>query len=145
MLLPALRVQRQKGQHVDRRLKDIEGTVLAHVVEAVLGPAALHVNLEGFTLAVGAPLVDMVGDAVLVRAHKGPVVILDILLQQPSPGEASDCLPSDVSPLHKANVNTAHIDVRQRPGKRLEWSLSVEYGTLTQVIYLAYPLAISGS
>lgn len=91
------------------------------------------------------PLVDVVGDAVLVRAHKGPVVILDILLQQPSPGEASDCLPSDVSPLHKANVNTAHIDVRQRPGKRLEWSLSVEYGTLTQVIYLAYPLAISGS
>ena len=107
VLLPALRVQLQKGQHVDRRLEDIEDAVLARVVEAVLGLLPSTLTLKDLPWLLVLPLVDVVGDAVLVRAHKGPVMVLDILLQQPSPGEASDCLPSDVSPLHKANVNTA--------------------------------------
>ena len=80
VLLPVLRVQRQKGQHVNRGLEHIEQGVLSHVVEAILGPAALHVDLERFALAVGAPLVGVAGDALLVRAHKDAVVVLGVLI-----------------------------------------------------------------
>lgn len=80
VLLPAVRVQRQKGQHVHGRLEGIEDAVLSHVVEAVLGPAALHIGLEGLALAVGAPLVGVAGGALLIRAHKDAVVVLGVLI-----------------------------------------------------------------
>ena len=80
MLLPALWVQREETQQINRGLEHIEQAVLSHVVEAVLGPAALHVDLEGLTLAVGAPLMGVAGNALLIRAHKDTVVVLGVLI-----------------------------------------------------------------
>ena len=61
VLLPSVRVQREEAQQINRGLKHIEQAVLSHVAEAVLGPAALHVDLEGLTQAVGAPLMGVAG------------------------------------------------------------------------------------
>ena len=115
--LPAVRVQRQKGQHVHGRLEHIEQAVLSHVVEAVLGPAALHVDLEGFALAVGAPLMGVAGDALLIHAHKDAVVVLGVLIYQSGPGEVGDHLPADVALLHQVGVHPAHIGVGRRKGE----------------------------
>lgn len=88
--LPVIRVQGQKRQHVDGRLKHIEQIVSPHMVEAVLGAAALHIDLKGLAPAVGAPFVGVAGDATLVRAHKDAVVVLGVLIEQPLPGKVGD-------------------------------------------------------
>ena len=80
MLLPSVRIQREEAQQINRGLEHIEQAVLPHVVEAVLGLAALHVYLKGLALAVGAPLVSVAGNALLIRAHKDTVVVLGVLI-----------------------------------------------------------------
>ena len=93
VLLPSVRVQREEAQQINRGLEHIEQAVLSHVVEAVLGPAALHVDFEGLALAVGAPLMGVPGNALLVCPHKDTVVILGVLVQQSGPGEVADHPP----------------------------------------------------
>ena len=65
--LPALRMERDVGEHIDGSFEHIEAPICADVVEAVAGIAALHIEPEGFAEAVGAALVGMAGDAVFIR------------------------------------------------------------------------------
>ena len=117
VLLPSVRVQREETQQINRGLKHIEQAVLSHVVEAVLGSAALHIDLEGFALAVCAPLMGVPGNALLVCPHKDTVVILGVLVQQSGPDKVGDHLPADVPLLHQVGVHTAHIGVGRRQGE----------------------------
>ena len=117
MVRPAVRVQCQKREQVNGGLKHIEQAVLAHVVEAVLGLAALHVDLEGLALAVGAPLVGVSGDALPIRAHEDAVVVLCVLIQQAGPGEVGDHLPADVPLLQQVGVHPPHVCVGRRQGE----------------------------
>ena len=57
MALPALRMERDVGEHIDGSFEHIEAPICADVVEAVAGIAALHIEPEGFAEAVGAALV----------------------------------------------------------------------------------------
>ena len=119
MLLPSVRIQREEAQQINRGLEHIEQAVLPHVVEAVLGLAALHVYLKGLALAVGAPLMGVAGDALLVRTHKDAVVVLRVLVQQASPSEVADHPPTDVPLLHQIGIHSAHIGVGCRQGEGL--------------------------
>ena len=55
VLLPCLRVQRQKGQHVDGRLEHIEPAAVPEPVEAAPGIAALHIAPEALALGCRGP------------------------------------------------------------------------------------------
>ena len=79
------------------------------MVEAVLGAAALHIDLEGFAPAVGAPLVGVAGDAALVRAHKDTVVVLGVLIEQSLPDKVGDDGAVDLPLLHEVGIHPAHI------------------------------------
>ena len=62
--------------------------------------ACCKAYLKGLALAVGAPLMGVAGDALLIRAHKDAVVVLGILVQQSGPGKVGDHLPTDVALFH---------------------------------------------
>ena len=76
----ALRRESTVGQHVDGCFKHIQASVCADMMEAVSWVAALHIQAEGFSVAVGAALVGMARNARRIRADKHGVVILGILI-----------------------------------------------------------------
>ena len=88
-------------------------------MKAVPGKAPLHIDTEGFSEAVGAALVGMVGDACLVCAHKHRVVVFGVLIQQPFPDKVTDHLRGDPPVLHQISIDPSGISIGRRQNKRL--------------------------
>ena len=78
-------------------------------MKAVPGKAPLHIDTEGFSEAVGAALVGMVGNTCLVCAHKHRVVVFGVLIQQPFPDKVTDHLRGDPPVLHKVGKHPAGV------------------------------------
>ena len=87
--LPALRMERDVGEHIDGSFEHIEAPICADVVEAVAGIAALHIEPEGFAEAVGAALVGMAGDAVFIRTHENRIVVIGVFIASWDAGKSS--------------------------------------------------------
>ena len=65
-----LDVYKRQGQHINGRFKHIQASVCADMMEAVSRVAALHIQTEGFSVAVGAALMGVVLS--LIHIFKNP-------------------------------------------------------------------------
>ena len=81
------------------------------MMEAVSWVAALHIQAEGFSVAVGAALVGMARNARRIRADKHGVVILGILIQDPGLGKVRHHISCDAAILDEISPGT---DCRRR-------------------------------
>ena len=103
--LPVLRMERDVGEHIDGRLEHIEAFVCSHMVKTVAGIAALHIEPEGFSVAVGTPFVGVTRDAFLICAHKYCIVVFRIFVQEPFPGEVGYHTSVNVPMLHQIGID----------------------------------------
>lgn len=78
MPLPVLRIKGDEGQHIDGRFKHIQASVCANMMEAVSWITSLHIQAEGFPVAVGAALVGVAGNTICIRTNKHGVVIFNL-------------------------------------------------------------------
>lgn len=115
-------MERDVGEHIDGRLEHIEAFVCSHMVKTVAGIAALHIEPEGFSVAVGTPFVGVTRDAFLICAHKYCIVVFRIFVQEPFPGEVGYHTSVNVPMLHQIGIDPAHIGVDRRQDKGL-WRL----------------------
>ena len=75
VLLPAVSVKRNKGQHIYRCFKEIDSVTSSDPVKTVSRIAAVHVSFEG-TLRACSALVSMNGNAFRILAHEHSVVVV---------------------------------------------------------------------
>src|SRR5574344_1817404 len=88
------------------------------MVKAVLWVAALHIQSEGFAEAVGAALVCMTGNAVLICSDEDSVVVVSILIDQLLPCEVRHLAPFNATALDEVRIDPAHITICRRKCKR---------------------------
>lgn len=75
MLLPAVSVKRNKGQHIYRCFKEIDSVASSDPVKTVSRIAAVHVSFEG-TLRACSALVSVDGNAFRILAHEHGVMVV---------------------------------------------------------------------
>lgn len=90
--LPFLRVERNKGHHINGCFKHIEPVRDSRPVKAVPRIAALHILSKGFTLEINTALMRMTYNAVFIFSDEHGVVVFCVLIQQPNVYEAVDNL-----------------------------------------------------
>ena len=118
MPLPVLRIKGDEGQHIDGRFKHIQASVCADMMEAVSWITALHIQAEGFPVAVGAALVGVAGNTICIRTNKHGVVIFGILIQKPGLGKVRHHISCDAAMLDEIRKHSAHIFVG---GRQCKW------------------------
>ena len=128
MALPALRMERDVGEHIDGSFEHIEAPICADMVEAVTGIAALHIEPEGFAEAVGAALVGMAGDAVFIRTHENRIVVIGVFIQQLLSCKVRHNAPVDIPVLDQIGIDPAHIGIGRRKDKGLRRLLYPFFG-----------------
>ena len=116
--LPVLRIKGDEGQHIDGRFKHIQASVCADIMEAVSWVAALHIQAEGFSVAVGAALVGVARDTLRIHADKHGVVILGIFIQKSGLGEVRHHISCDAAMLDEIRKHSAHLFVG---GRQCKW------------------------
>ena len=116
--LPVLRIKGDEGQHIDGRFKHIQASVCADMMEAVSWITALHIQAEGFPVAVGAALVGVAGNTICIRTNKHGVVIFGILIQKPSLGKVRHHISCDAAMFDEIRKHSAHIYVG---GRQCKW------------------------
>ena len=84
---PIFWVQRDKGQHIHRRFKNVQPVAFADPVKAVPGIAAFHVSLVRFALGISAALVGVTGNPVFIQPYEHGIVVLLILIDELFMGE----------------------------------------------------------
>ena len=112
-------MERDVGEHIDGRLKYIETLVCAHMVKAVAGITALHIEPEGFAVAVGTPLVGMAWNAFCVCAYEYGIVIFCIFVQELFPGEVGYHTSVNVPVFYQIGIDPTHIGMDRRQDKGL--------------------------
>ena len=75
VLLPAVRVQGEKGKQIDGGLEYIEAVAGTDPVETAPGITALYVAPVAFALGIEPPLVGMTGNAAFIESYEHGVVI----------------------------------------------------------------------
>ena len=75
VLLPAVRVQGEKGKQIDGGLEYIEAVAGTDPVETAPGITALYVAPVAFALGIEPPLVGMTGNAAFIESDEHGVVI----------------------------------------------------------------------
>ena len=75
VLLPAVRVQGEKGKQIDGGLEYIETVAGTDPVETAPGITALYVAPVAFALGIEPPLVGMTGNAAFIESYEHGVVI----------------------------------------------------------------------
>ena len=111
MPLPVLRIKGDEGQQIDGRFKHIQASVCADMMEAVSWITALHIQTEGFSVAVGAALMGVARNTLRIRADKHGVVILGIFIQESGLGEVRHHIFCDAAMLDEIRKHSAHIFV----------------------------------
>ena len=81
------------------------------MMEAVSRVAALHIQTEGFSVAVGAALMGVARNTLRIRADKHGVVILGIFIQESGLGEVRHHIFCDAAMLDEIRKHSAHIFV----------------------------------
>ena len=89
------------------------------MVKAVMGITTLHIEPEGFAVAVGTPLVGVAWDAFFVCAYKYCIVVFGIFVQKLFPGEVGYHTSVNVSVLDQIGIDPTHIGMDRRQNKRL--------------------------
>ena len=92
MALPVFRIQGEIGKQVDGSLKHIQVPIVSQVVKAVSRVAALYIELDGSSTAIGAALLCMTWNAVFVCPDEHGVVIFRILIERSRPREVRMCI-----------------------------------------------------
>ena len=118
MLLPAVGIEGNVGQKVDRSFEHIEGLVGPAFVEAVLTCAALNVHAEHPSLAVGTADVRVLGLTAAILPHENAVVML-VLVEQLFMYEGGNNLAVNVALTHEVGIHTPHGSVRFRQSEGL--------------------------
>ena len=92
-------------------------------MKAVCWVAALHIDAEGFSLAVGAALVGMAGDAMFIVPDKYGVVIGDVLINELGSDKCREDSTADLSLPQQVPIHPPHCSrgLRQREGLRLRF------------------------
>ena len=121
MALPVFRIQGEIGKQVDGSLKHIQVPIVSQVVKTVACLAALHIELDGSSTAIGAALLCMTWNAVFVCPDEHGVVIFRILIERSRPCEMGDDIPVEVPLLHEVGIYPAHIVVGEWQRKELLW------------------------
>ena len=123
MSVPAFRVHGDVGKQVDGGLEHIQPFTFAHPVKAVRRITALHIDAEGFALAVGAALVGMAGDAVFIVPDKYGVVVGDVLIDERGSNKGGEDFPVDFPASQQVPIRPPHRSrgLRQREGLRLRF------------------------
>ena len=118
MLLPAVWIEGNVGQKVDRSLEHIEGLVCAVLMKTVLACAALNVHAEHTSLAVGTADVRVLGLTAVIQPHEDTVVML-VLVEQLFMYEGGNNLAVNVALTHEVSIHTPHGSVRLRQSEGL--------------------------
>ena len=127
MLLPAVRVQGEKGKQIDGGLEYIETVAGTDPVETAPGITALYVAPVAFALGIEPPLVGMTGNAAFIESDEHGVVIhlcliygqFPALIDQSLLCESAEHLPADVSLLEQISIYPPQGLVCGRQGKFL--------------------------
>ena len=89
------------------------------MVKAVPRIAALYIQPERFTVAVGTPFVCVTGYALLICTNKYGVVVISIFVQELLLGKVCDHAPVDAPVLDQIGIDPAHILIGRWQHKRL--------------------------
>ena len=119
VVLPIVRKHRDKTHQVDRGLEYKQFLTPAEVVEAAARIASLHIDAEGFAVAIRTASVRVPRHAGFVPADEDGVMIRFILVEQMLPREGGDYVWFNASLLDEVGKDPAHIAVGRRQGERL--------------------------
>ena len=125
MLLPAVRVQGEKGKQIDGGLEYIEAVAGTDPVETAPGITALYVAPVAFALGIEPPLVGMTGNAAFIESYEHGVVIhlclifgqFPAFINQPLLGKGVEDFTADVPLLEQVGIYPPHGLVSGRQGK----------------------------
>ena len=125
VLLPAVRVQGEKGKQIDGGLEYIETVAGTDPVETAPGITALYVAPVAFALGIEPPLVGMTGNAAFIESYEHGVVIhlclifgqFPAFINQPLLGKGVEDFTADVPLLEQVGIHPPHGLVSGRQGK----------------------------
>ena len=117
MLLPAIRIECDVREQVDRGLEHIEGLVRTILVKAVCALAAFNIHAKHLALAVCAAQMRVLCN-ITVHADEDAVMML-VLVEQLFMCEIRNHLAFNVPLVQEVGVDAAHIAVGLRQGEGL--------------------------
>jgi hypothetical protein len=132
MPLPVLRMKRDIGQHINGRFKHIQASVCADMMEAVSRVAALHIQTEGFSVAVGAALMGVARNTLRIRADKHGVVILGIFIQESDLGEVRHHISYDAAMLDEIRKCSYTVKKQQHKLRTAYPTILYQSGAVTR-------------
>ena len=88
-------------------------------MEAVSWITALHIQAEGFSVAVCAALVGVAGNTICIRTNKHGVVIFGILIQKPSLDKARHHISCDAAMFDEIRLRPVPFDITLSVAARL--------------------------
>ena len=108
VLPPVLWVERDVGEQIDWALKHREPVTDTSPMEAAPWVTALHIDAEGPACVMGAALVGMTGNAVLIFPDEHGVVVFFIFVDKPGVDEDVQHVTLDVPLLNQIGIDAAH-------------------------------------
>ena len=119
MLLPIVRIEREKTQQIDRCFKNEQPSGCPEMRKAVPGVRSLHRHLERLSKGDSAALACLSGSAVFVQPDKDSVVEFRILIERVCLCKMRNDLRRNEPLLDEIRIHPVHIAVRLRQNKFL--------------------------